>query len=239
MNKQTQAKPKQAAQSRKRTRQASVGGILLTLLLAAITWWNGGGAKPSAPSNVATMTPQATLAMVLQNVQPTAKPTKKAAPPAGQATKVPATKVVTPAAVRTKVPTSTPKAAKLATATPRPTQTPAKAPPTKAPPTATPKPPPRTGVSGLPTVLYRQLPGEAQHTVDLIEQGGPFPYDRDGIVFQNREEILPRRARGYYHEYTVMTPGESDRGARRIITGDKGEMFYTDDHYASFQEVVR
>lgn len=83
------------------------------------------------------------------------------------------------------------------------------------------------------------MPREAQHTIDLIDQGGPFPYDRDGIVFQNREGLLPRQSRNYYHEYTVVTPGESDRGARRIITGNNGELFYTDDHYDSFQEVVR
>ncbi|KAA2253586.1 ribonuclease [Solihabitans fulvus] len=89
--------------------------------------------------------------------------------------------------------------------------------------------------SGFSTSALSSLPPEATDTVNLIQQGGPFPYPRnDGVVFQNREGVLPACARGYYHEYTVITPGSSTRGARRIITGDAGEYFYTDDHYASF-----
>jgi ribonuclease T1 len=82
------------------------------------------------------------------------------------------------------------------------------------------------------------LPPEAITTIDLIEKGGPFPYDRDGIVFQNREHLLPQHPSGYWHEYTVPTPGESDRGARRIIHGAGGEFYYTEDHYASFRRVT-
>jgi ribonuclease T1 len=94
------------------------------------------------------------------------------------------------------------------------------------------------GTSGLPTIRVGSLPTEAQHTVQLIAAGGPFPYPRDGIVFANREGILPSEASGYYREYTVVTPGSSDRGARRVIAGRGGEEYYTDDHYASFQEIV-
>jgi ribonuclease T1 len=83
-----------------------------------------------------------------------------------------------------------------------------------------------------------QLPTEAQKTLSLIVAGGPYPYSRDGVVFQNREGILPKRAAGFYHEYTVATPGSNDRGARRVVTGDDGSRFYTDDHYDSFSEVV-
>jgi ribonuclease T1 len=72
----------------------------------------------------------------------------------------------------------------------------------------------------------------------LIAAGGPFPYRQDGIVFQNREGLLPRRPAGYYHEYTVDTPGSPDRGPRRIIAGSQGERYYTDDHYASFKRVI-
>jgi guanyl-specific ribonuclease Sa len=81
------------------------------------------------------------------------------------------------------------------------------------------------------------LPPEARATLQLIAEGGPFPYDRDGTVFQNREGRLPSRPRGYYREYTVPTPGSSDRGARRIISGGDPptEYFYTDDHYRSFR----
>jgi ribonuclease T1 len=79
------------------------------------------------------------------------------------------------------------------------------------------------------------LPWEARQTLSLIKQGGPFPYPRDGITFGNREGRLPYHRRGYYSEYTVKTPGRRDRGARRIITGSRGEFYYTDDHYQTFR----
>ena len=93
--------------------------------------------------------------------------------------------------------------------------------------------------SGLPTIAVKDLPPEARKTLALIAQGGPFPYNRDGVVYQNRERILPKQETGYYHEYTVPTPGASDRGARRIIAGQRGEMYYTADHYQSFAEVIQ
>lgn len=88
--------------------------------------------------------------------------------------------------------------------------------------------------SGLPVRALSSLPPQAADTHRLIESGGPFPYSRDGIVFGNREAILPAEPSGYYHEYTVPTPGSSDRGARRIVTGSADEVYYTADHYASF-----
>lgn len=91
----------------------------------------------------------------------------------------------------------------------------------------------------LPTVAATRLPAEARETLALIDEGGPFPYAKDGAVFGNFERELPRHQRGYYHEYTVKTPGESDRGARRIVTGQGGEIYYTDDHYKSFRAVLR
>jgi ribonuclease T1 len=94
------------------------------------------------------------------------------------------------------------------------------------------------GKSGLSMVKASALPPEARITLKLIDANGPFPFSRDGVVFNNLEKILPKQAKGYYHEYTVVTPGSKDRGARRIIAGEKGERFYTDDHYASFKEVV-
>jgi ribonuclease T1 len=92
--------------------------------------------------------------------------------------------------------------------------------------------------SGLKYVAVADLPQEAQNTLKLIDQGGPYPYSRDGVVFGNLEKILPKHDRGYYHEYTVQTPREKDRGARRIITGNAGERYYTDDHYKSFRRVA-
>lgn len=88
--------------------------------------------------------------------------------------------------------------------------------------------------SSYDLVPLENLPPEAADTADLIASGGPFPYPQDGTVFQNREDLLPDCAEGYYHEYTVDTPGVPHRGARRIVTGDAGEHFYTADHYASF-----
>jgi ribonuclease T1 len=82
-----------------------------------------------------------------------------------------------------------------------------------------------------------QLPPEARETVRLIRKGGPYPYARDGVVFRNRENQLPREKRGYYREFTVKTPGERTRGARRIIEGRGGELYYTDDHYAHFRRI--
>lgn len=86
-------------------------------------------------------------------------------------------------------------------------------------------------------VLLANLPIEAQRTVALIKQDGPFPYDRDGVTFGNYEKRLPLRQRGYYHEYTVKTPGSRNRGARRIISGRESELYYTDDHYRSFRRI--
>jgi ribonuclease T1 len=93
--------------------------------------------------------------------------------------------------------------------------------------------------SGLPWVAVDDLPAEAAETLELIDAGGPFPYDRDGIAFGNREGILPDERHGYYHEYTVPTPGEDDRGARRIVTGASDEYYWTEDHYDSFERISR
>jgi ribonuclease T1 len=93
------------------------------------------------------------------------------------------------------------------------------------------------GAESLPEVRLAELPREAQQTLALIQRGGPFPYARDGVVFNNRERILPLRGRGYYHEYTAPTAGARNRGARRIIAGAEGEFYYTDDHYRSFRRI--
>lgn len=88
------------------------------------------------------------------------------------------------------------------------------------------------------TILVAQLPPEGRETLQLIKRGGPFPYPRDGIVFGNRERILPQQQRGYYREYTVKTPGVNHRGARRIVCGVVPECYYTADHYQSFKRIV-
>ena len=91
------------------------------------------------------------------------------------------------------------------------------------------------------TVAIADLPREAQTTLALIKQGGPFPFPKDGVVFGNYESRLPKQKRGYYHEYTVPTPGARNRGIRRIIAGgnptSSGEYYYTNDHYESFRRI--
>ncbi|WP_329057614.1 ribonuclease domain-containing protein [Amycolatopsis sp. NBC_01480] len=93
-------------------------------------------------------------------------------------------------------------------------------------------------LSGFTHTALSSLPAEATTTYNLIQSGGPFPYPKnDGVVFTNREGILPSCSSSYYHEYTVPTPGASNRGTRRIITGQGGEYFYTGDHYATFSVI--
>jgi ribonuclease T1 len=99
--------------------------------------------------------------------------------------------------------------------------------------------PDRDDASGLPFVALADLPPEAAATVELIDAGGPFPYDEDGSRFGNYEGILPDRHDGYYREYTVETPGSPDRGARRIVAGVEGELYWTEDHYESFEVIWR
>jgi ribonuclease T1 len=91
--------------------------------------------------------------------------------------------------------------------------------------------------SARSSVPLSGLPLQARQTVALIQAGGPFPYSHDGIVYQNLERQLPIEPAGYYHEYTVVTPGSEDRGTRRIVTGKDGRFYYTGNHYASFSRI--
>jgi ribonuclease T1 len=94
--------------------------------------------------------------------------------------------------------------------------------------------------SGLSWIAESELPPEALDTLKVIDNGGPYAYPgRDDTTFTNREGLLPDHESGYYREYTVETPGSDDRGARRIIRGDGGELYYTDDHYDSFRRIAR
>ncbi len=100
----------------------------------------------------------------------------------------------------------------------------------------------RPADSNAATISVAELPRQGRATYELIRQGGPFPYDKDGGVFGNRERQLPVERRGYWREYTVTTPGSRDRGARRIVCGGPirapHACFYTADHYASFRKIV-
>ena len=107
------------------------------------------------------------------------------------------------------------------------------------PPPVAPAPVPTATASGdNDAALPAFLPPEARDTLALIARGGPFPHRQDGVVFGNYEGLLPKQPRGYYHEYTVDTPGAHNRGTRRIITGGMPPevYYYTDDHYRSFRE---
>ena len=92
------------------------------------------------------------------------------------------------------------------------------------------------------TISVSELPQQGVQTYELIHQGGPFAHEKDGVVFGNRERLLPAQKRGYYHEYTVRTPGARNRGARRIVCGGQPRTpdicYYTADHYASFRKIV-
>jgi ribonuclease T1 len=96
--------------------------------------------------------------------------------------------------------------------------------------------------SSSASIHVAELPRQGQATYELIRQGGPFPFDKDGTVFGNRERQLPAQKRGFYREYTVMTPGSRDRGARRLVCGGPARTphacYYTADHYASFRKIV-
>ncbi|MGM9482747.1 ribonuclease domain-containing protein [Roseateles sp. NT4] len=99
-----------------------------------------------------------------------------------------------------------------------------------------------TTTPALAEIQLSELPAQAQETHRLILAGGPFPHAKDGVVFGNRERLLPRKARGFYREYTVKTPGARTRGARRLICGGTPPTapevcYYTDDHYASFKRI--
>ena len=99
----------------------------------------------------------------------------------------------------------------------------------------------RQSVEALPPIAAAELPKEARIALARIRDNGPFPYERDGVAFGNREGMLPPKPRGYYHEYTVKTPGSRSRGARRIVCGGEtttlAECYYSDDHYRSFKSI--
>lgn len=96
---------------------------------------------------------------------------------------------------------------------------------------------PQTSKDAAGIIAVAELPAEARDTLQAIEWGGPFAYERDGVVFRNYERILPKQPRGYYREYTVRTPGTRHRGARRIVCGPLPECYYTTDHYQTFKRI--
>ncbi|MFJ3215154.1 ribonuclease [Kitasatospora sp. NPDC086801] len=135
---------------------------------------------------------------------------------------------------------SHPKAAASSTATTAGASAPKPSAPKPSPPAGGTPAPSGTWVPADPAladVCRTKLPSQAQDTLGLIAKNGPYPYNRDGIVFENRESRLPKKSGGYYHEFTVVTPGSNDRGTRRVVTGGSGEQYWSPDHYATFQEI--
>ena len=214
--------------------QLKFGPWLIVLVAAALSWYlfeqpqvqDTGEAlaateqpsRPEAANNAAdpneSTPPADATARGEEALAPTTSPTESSP------TALPSTATSVP-------PTATP------TATPVPPTTTPTA--TSIPPTATRGPPAR--IDGLPVITLDELPPEALETLARIESEGPFPFRQDGTTFQNRERLLPRQPTGYYREYTVITPGASTRGARRIVGGAQGELYYTDNHYSSFARI--
>ncbi len=193
-------------------RQGALLALILLLLLPLLAACDAGSSVQEVAGQVGAAIEAASTLEAQARVTPTRTPRPRAS------------RTATPTTVRTR------------RATPRATMTPTRRATRTATPTVRPS---SSGVSGLPTVRFQDLPKQARETIALIEQGGPFPFERDGVTFQNREQLLPRKRSGYYREYTVITPGSRDRGARRIVAGAQGELYYTDDHYESFREVIR
>lgn len=96
---------------------------------------------------------------------------------------------------------------------------------------------PLHGKNSMNIITVAELPAEARDTLRVIKRGGPYAYPRDGVIFKNYERILPQQPRGYYHEYTVKTPGARNRAGRRIIKGEVNEYYYTADHYQTFKRI--
>ncbi len=222
----------------KRGKRSTLGTIVLIIATVAVWWFNQ--QKPSNdPPQSASATaivakePQVAAASdateTPETEEPIAAPT--AASPTGESatakeadrelSSVESTPASADEPTSTTAPTSVPATVKRVTATPIPK------------PTDTPTPAPR-GPPGMRTITLDKLPPEAVTTINLIWQNGPFPYRQDDSTFQNREGRLPNKPRGYYREFTVETPGLNHRGPRRIIEGEDGELYYTDDHYDSF-----
>lgn len=194
------------------SRQLSLGTLVVVIVLLGVIYWQTG----SLPTEVldAVLGEEGAVTVLTEDA-----PTRAAevAPPQDVPTAEESDGAVPAQTMRDQP----------ATATPTPQQTRG--------PTAT----PQRSRSGLPTIAFADLPVQAQETIALIDAGGPFPFRRDDTVFQNRERLLPLHEQGYYREYTVITPGSPDRGARRIVAGSEGELYYTDDHYDSFREVIQ
>lgn len=193
------------------------GGLISFIIVVAliIVWWRFSEHPPQAPQSE----PLPLIIVTLDTGAATTPPSPPALPsPEQAALPAPVDILTAPIAATASV-----DASPVPSLTNSVAVTPARAPPAY--------------IDGFPVITLDALPPEALDTLALIERGGPFPFRQDGTIFQNRERLLPLKPAGYYREYTVITPGASTRGARRIVAGAGGELYYTDDHYASFRRI--
>ncbi len=204
----------------KKLRPLIAAGVLL-LLFALVNWLADSQTSDSATSAA---TPAAT-AKTESTDQPATDRPSTPRPSTAPSTARPST--APPSS-----PPSTARPSATASAPPVAPASPAPSTPARSQANAPPAPP-----SGLPTIARSDLPREAIETLADIASGGPYDFRKDDSVFHNRERLLPNRKRGHYREYTVVTPGVGHRGARRIVSGADGELYYTSDHYASFEEI--
>ncbi|MBO4769654.1 MAG: ribonuclease [Clostridia bacterium] len=56
-----------------------------------------------------------------------------------------------------------------------------------------------------------------------------------GDKFGNSEGLLPKKKGRQYYECDIDTAGKSSRGAKRIVFSNDGLVYYTEDHYESFE----
>ena len=204
-------------------RRGGFAPLIVVIALAVLFWYLSERQPPTQSDSASATTSTAEVAAFLDEtalaVSTPVAATEDEAPPspvAQEGSEAAALPEPAAAVVATSAPTDTPQAA-------TPTAAPTRGPPVR--------------IDGLPVITLEELPPEALKTLALIASDGPFPFRQDGVTFQNRERILPRKPTGYYREYTVITPGASTRGARRIVAGAEGELYYTDDHYASFSRI--
>jgi guanyl-specific ribonuclease Sa len=81
------------------------------------------------------------------------------------------------------------------------------------------------------------IKSKVEVTLERITKGERDLHINDGSVFENRKEPLPPHELGYYKEYVYRPEGAKTPGMERVIVGRGGEVYYTPDHYDTFERV--
>lgn len=238
--------------TRKKGSVATVGSVITTVFIALALWYFGGGNAETPKSDQANeqpftenqSAPGGLLTREAENEQafpvPTNEESEAATEPASQIAKARAAdQKNAPAADEEGIAPAVVLESGAAEAEPTaPAMTPTVTATAAHQPTARPPDPLPSAPPDMRTIRMEQLPPEAVDTIQLIWQNGPFPFEKDDTTFGNREGLLPDKEYDYYREFTVVTPGLSHRGPRRIVEGAEGELYYTEDHYGSFYWVI-